>query len=190
MASQTVARLTIEKYLELERAAPDRHEFIDGEMVAMSGGSPRHSIIGSNINGRIWSSPKRAGCVTFNPDVKVCIDRKKLIAYPDVTVVCGKPEFLDSKRDVLRNPTVLVEVLSPSTKNYDRGVKAACYRLLPSLREFLLVGQDPVFVEHNRRQEDGTWQTIICQEADAVIRLDSIGVELPVAIIYGDLEGY
>jgi len=190
MASQPVALLTMETYLELERAATEKHEFIDGEMVAMSGGSPRHSIIGSNINGRIWSSPKRHGCVTFNPDVKVCIDRKKLIAYPDVTVVCGKPEFLDSKRDVLKNPTVLVEVLSPSTKNYDRGEKATSYRLLPSLQEFLLVGQDPVFIEHNRRQEDGTWQVIICQEADAVIRLDSIGVELPVAIIYGDLEGY
>ena len=113
-----------------------------------------------------------------------------MIAYPDVTVVCGEPEFLDSKRDVLKNPALVVEVLSPSTRGYDRGEKANYYRLLPSLREFLLVGQVPVFIEHNRRLDDGTWQTIICQDADAVIRLDSIGVELPVAIIYGDLEGY
>lgn len=74
-----------------------------------------------------------------------------MIAYPDVTVVCGDPEFLDHKRDVLNNPTILVEVLSPSTKNYDRGEKATRYRLLTSLREFLLIGQDPVFIEHNRR---------------------------------------
>lgn len=190
MASHPVQRLTVQEYLEIERSLPERHEFVDGEMVAMSGGSPRHSIIAVNVSSRIKSEKRRSGCVTFSPDVKVCIDQRRMIAYPDVTVVCGEPDFLDARRDVLKNPTVLVEVLSPSTENYDRGKKGTFYRLLPSLREFLLIGQEPVFIEHNRRLPDGTWQVIIRQEMDAVINLESIGVELPVAEIYEDIERY
>lgn len=156
----------------------------------MSGGSPRHSIIAVNGGARIKNGKRRSGCVTLTTGVKVCIDQRRMIAYPDVTVVCGEPEFLDARRDVVKNPTVLVEVLSPSTENCDRGGKATFYRLLPSLREFLLIGQEPVFIEHNRRLEDGTWQVIIRQEMDAVIHLESIGVELPVAEIYEDIERY
>lgn len=180
----------MEQYLELERAAEEKHEFIDGEMVAMAGGSPRHSIITTNIGSAFKTQLRKSGCVTFSPDLKVCIARGKMIAYPDVTVVCGEPDFLDQRRDVINNPAVLVEVLSPSTKNYDRGEKSFRYRLLPSLREFLLVGQEPYFVEHNRRMEDGTWQIIMFQEPDDIIRLRSIGVELPVALIYEDIEQY
>ena len=190
MASQPVQPLTLERYLEIERAEEERHEFVDGEMVAMSGGSPRHSIIGANISARIKAEKRGSGCVTFGPDLKVCVDQKRMIAYPDITVVCGKPDFLDAKRDVVKNPILLVEVLSPSTKSYDRGKKATHYRLLPSLQEFLLVEQEPVFIEHHRRMADGTWQVIICREADALIRLDWIRVDLPVAMIYEDLELY
>jgi Uma2 family endonuclease len=190
MASHPVPQLTVEEYLEIERSAAEKHEFVDGTMVAMSGGSPRHAIISGNIFAFLKTRRSRANCVAFNPDLKVCLDRRRMIAYPDVTVVCGEPEFLDGKRDVVKNPTVVVEVLSPSTEDYDRGKKATFYRLLPSLQEFLLVGQEPVFVEHNRRLGDGTWQIILFQELEAVIRLDSIGVELPVAVIYEDLEWY
>jgi len=180
----------MEQYLELERDAVEKHEFIDGEMVAIAGGAPRHAIITANIGSVLRTQLRKSGCVTFSPDVRVCISRGRMIAYPDVTVVCGEPDFLDSRRDVLKNPKVLVEVLSPSTENYDRGKKATYYRLLPSLQEFLLVEQEPVFVEHNRRMDDGTWQVIICQEAESVIRLSSIGVELPVAVIYEEIEQY
>lgn len=190
MASHPVQQLTVEQYLELERAVPERHEFIDGEMVAMSGGSPRHSLIGMNISAFIKGKKRGSGCATFSPDLKVCLDLRRMIAYPDVTVVCGEPEFLDARRDVIRNPTVVVEVLSPSTEDYDRGKKATFYRLLPSLQEFLLVGQEPVFVEHYRRLPDGTWQIILHQEMDALVDLRSIGVALPVASIYEDLDQY
>ena len=190
MASQPDARLTMEQYLELERAATGKHEFIDGDIVAMSGGTPRHSIITVNIGGHFHSQLKGTGCVPFSPDVKVYVARSKMIAYPDVTIVCGDPEFLDSKRDVIKNPTVMVEVLSPSTKNHDRGEKATLYRLMPSVQEFLLVGQDPVFVEYNRRLADGTWQIIIYQALSDEIRLDSIRCTLPVSEIYSNIEKY
>lgn len=189
MASHPVQHLTVEQYLELERAATERHEYIDGEMVAMSGGSPRHALIAANLVGLFKSPKRRRGCVTFTADLKVFLDRRK-IAYPDVTVVCGDPEFLDSKSDVVKNPTVVVEVLSPSTEDYDRGKKATLYRLLPSLQEFLLVGQEPVFVEHNRRLPDGTWQIILHQEMGDTVDLQSIGVDLPVSAIYEDLDRY
>jgi Uma2 family endonuclease len=189
MASHPVQQLSVEQYLELERAATERHEYIDGEMVAMSGGSPRHSLIGLNIAFQIKAKKRGSGCATFNPDVKVFLDRRK-IAYPDVTVVCGDPEFLDARNDVVKNPSVVVEVLSPSTEDYDRGKKATLYRLLPSLQEFLLVGQDPVFVEHNRRLPDGTWQIILHQEMESTVDLQSIGVELSIASIYEDLGKY
>lgn len=190
MASRPVQQLGVEQYLELERAANERHEYIDGEMVAMSGGTPRHSLIGMNISAFIKDKKRGSGCVTFNPDLKVCLDRRRMIAYPDVTVVCGAPEFLDAKKDVVKNPTVVVEVLSPSTEDYDRGRKAALYRLLPSLQEFLLVGQEPVFVEQNRRLPDGTWQIILHQDMMSRVDLQSIGVTLPVAAIYEDLDQY
>jgi Uma2 family endonuclease len=156
----------------------------------MAGGSLRHSLITVNISSALRPQLRKSGCSTFSSDAKVCISRGRMIAYPDVTVVCGEPDFLDARRDVLKNPTVLVEVLSPSTENYDRGKKATFYRLLPSLREFLLVEQEPVFVEHNRRMDDGTWQVIIYQEAEGVIPLSSIGVELPVTVIYEEIEQY
>lgn len=113
-----------------------------------------------------------------------------MVAYPDVTVVCGDPEFLDGRRDVIKNPIVLVEVLSPSTQNYDRGEKATLYRMMPSLREFLLVRQEPVFVEHNRRLPDGTWQVIVHEAMTDSIRFESIGCSLPVDEIYFDIERY
>jgi len=182
--------LTVEEYLELERAATEKHEFVDGEMVAMAGGSPRHSVISANVSGVIRNEKGGSGCVTFSSDVRVCLDQRRLISYPDVTVVCGPPEFLDGKRDVIKNPTLVVEVLSPSTEDYDRGKKATFYRLMPSLREFLLIGQEPVFIEQNRRLPDGTWQIILHQELQGTIRLDSIGADLSVASVYQDLDWY
>jgi Uma2 family endonuclease len=184
MASNPAARLTTAQYLELERAAAEKHEFIDGEMVAMAGGSPKHALITMNIGGTLHGALRGKGCLTFSSDARVSIHWEKLIAYPDVTVVCAPPEFTDNKRDTLTNPTVLVEVLSPSTRNYDRGEKAGLFRQMPSLREFLLVDQEPVFVEHYRRLADGTWQIIVHREAGDIVRLDSIGCQLPIADVY------
>ena len=189
MASQPAARLSVEEYLDLERAATEKHEFIDGEMVAMAGGSPRHALIGANVLVALRGR-RRSRCAVFTGDLKVFIDQRRMIAYPDVTVVCGEPVFLDEKRDVVKNPSFVVEVLSPSTEDFDRGKKTTFYRLLPSMQEFLLVGQEPVFIEQNRRLPDGTWQVILHQDPQAVIHLESLGVELPVAAVYADLEWY
>jgi Uma2 family endonuclease len=182
--------MTIEEYLAAEEPREDRHELFDGEMVPMKPSNAGHSLMVTNIAVAIRGAKQGSGCVTFGPNLKVCIDETRLIAYPDVTVVCGPPAFQDSGRQIVSNPTVLVEVISPSSEDYDRGVKGTLYRFVPSLREFLLVDQIRTSVEHFQRLPDGTWQIIHHQDMDSTVDLQSIGVELPIALIYEDLGKY
>ncbi len=177
-----------EEYLELERAATEKHEYIDGEMVAMAGGSPRHALICMNAGVALHQALKGKPCLTFSSDARLSVFWDRLITYPDVTVVCGKPEYTDDRKDTLANPTVLVEVLSPSTRNYDQGAKASLYRQLPSLREFLVIEQDHVFVEHYRRLPDDSWQIVTHTSAGASIRLDSLEVTLAVNELYAGVD--
>ncbi|MFN0171113.1 MAG: Uma2 family endonuclease [Bryobacteraceae bacterium] len=184
MASQPLNQLSPAAYLELERAAEQKHEFVEGEMVAMAGGSLAHALIMMNIGADLWQKLQGKHCFVFSSDARVCVHWDRLITYPDVTVVCGQPEHLDEKRDTITNPTVLVEVLSPSTMNFDRGEKARQYRGVSSLKEFLLVDQAPVDIEHYKRLPDGTWQIIRITAPDSRVRLESIDCELEAAVIY------
>jgi Uma2 family endonuclease len=180
--------MTVEEYLEAEEACEERFEFLDREMVAVGYGGLRHSLIVTNVAAAIHAATRGSSCLTFGPNIRVCIDDQRLVAYPDVTVICGPPEYLDAGRRILKHPTVVVEVLSPSTRNFDLGEKAKLYRRLPSLREFLIVEQERVFVEHYRRLEDGSWQIVVHAEANPVIRLDSLGAEVVVAELYAGVD--
>jgi len=145
----------------------------------------------------LWS-PWRAGYsatlslvptrAAFGPGVRVWVLWDRLITYPDVTVVCGKPEYTDDRKDTLTNPTIIVEVLSPSTRNFDQGEKARLYRQLPSLREFLMVEQERVFVEHYRRLPDGSWQIVMHDDPGGVIRLESLEAEVAVRELYRGVD--
>jgi len=177
--------LTPEQYLERERARVEKHEFIDGAMVAMSGGTPAHSRIATNI---VRNLPLGSGCQIFGSDLRVSAHWSRLITYPDVAVVCGQLEYTDERRDSITNPTLLVEVLSPSTEQHDRGMKAHLYRQIPSLREFLLIGQTPVEIDHYRRLDDGSWQIVRLTKMDDSLALDSLGCAFPVAAVYAGLE--
>ena len=187
MASEPIPHLTPEHYLELERLVPEKHEYIDGDMVAMSGGSPSHSRIAANVI-RHLPLQKGGNCQIFTSDLRVSVHWSRLITYPDVTVVCGKPEYADGKRDTVTNPTLIVEVLSPSTESHDRGRKADLYRFIPSLREFLLIGQSPVLIDHYRRMPDGTWQIVALREMSDVLELESLGCRFPVTDVYAGIE--
>ena len=184
MASPPSSLLTPEQYLELERASEEKHEFIDGAMVAMAGGSIRYALICMNAGAEFHRALAGKSCLTFGPDARVSVFWDRLMTYPDVTVVGGKPEYTDARNDTLANPTAIVEVLSPSTRNFDQGEKARLYRQLPSLREFLIVEQERVFVEHYRRLPDGSWQIVVYEEEGSVIRLDSLGATLTVDELY------
>jgi Uma2 family endonuclease len=188
MVSQPVTFLTPEQYLQLERAVPERHEYVEGEMVAMSGGSPAHSRIAANLIRKLPLNNGGRNCSIFTSDLRVSVHWTRLITYPDVTVIRGNLEYADEKRDTVTNPTLLVEVLSPSTEVHDRGRKADLYRFIPSLREFLLIGQSPVLIDHYKRWPDGSWQVIALRELSDVLQLDSLGCSFPVTEVYAGIE--
>ena len=182
--------MNAEQYLELERAAVEKHEFIDGAMVAMGGGSPLHSRIASNLIRNLPLKNDGRNCEVHGSDLRVSVHWSRLITYADVTVVCGKMEFADERRDTVTNPVLLVEVLSPSTEKHDRGKKAYLYRGIPSLREFLLIGQTPVEIDHYKKGENGIWQIETITRWEDSLELVSLGCRFPVAAVYEGFEGY
>ena len=185
-AAQTY--LTPEEYIALERKAlPDseivRSEYLNGDIIAMSGESFAHNMITANISARLHARLRDSGCVVFANDLSVSIPPTRSYFYPDVGVVCEEPRFEDDVFDTLLNPKVIVEVLSPSTEAYDRGEKFAHYRQLQSLQEYLLVSQDKVSVEHYFRQA-AQWILTDFQELEQQFSLPSIQCELPLQEIY------
>ncbi|HEV2687650.1 MAG TPA: Uma2 family endonuclease [Bryobacteraceae bacterium] len=187
MASNPVTKLTEEQYLALDRAAEIRSEFLDGEMVAMSGVSMVHARLQWNISTGLDAHLRDHGCEGFGSDFRVRVS-SRMYAYPDVTVVCGKPVLADDRQDILLNPVVLFEVLSPSTEKYDRGVKFQHYRTIESLNEYILVAQEQVLVEQYIRQSDNTWSLRDFQNLDNDLKIDAIGVTLSLQRIYRGVE--
>ncbi len=174
-----------EEYLELERQAETRHEFIDGIIYAMAGESLSHSQICINLAGEVRARLKGKNCEALSPNMKVRAEGKGMFAYPDLTIVCGEPLFHDRQRDVLLNPKVIIEVLSPSTERYDQTKKFFRYRKeLPSLTDYVLIYQDAPFIEHHERQADGRWMHNAADGIDDVLRISSIEIELDLREIY------
>jgi len=187
MASEPLPHLSLEQYLELERAAEARSEFIDGQMVAMAGGTRNHAFLQDNMQGELRDRLKGTGCRTLGSDFRIQISRQ-FSTYPDVAVVCGKLALADEHQDAYTNPAVVVEVLSPSSENYDRGEKFRRYRTLASLKDYILVNQRSVLVEHFTREPDNKWSLRDYQSLDEELRLESIGISIPLALIYEDVE--
>lgn len=183
MATQPSSYLTPEEYLTLERQAEYRSEYIDGEMVAMTGASSAHNRITRNLIRRLDEALDAGPCEPFVADMRVRVLRRRYY-YPDVVVVCGEAEFEDDELDTLLNPAVVFEVLSKSTQDYDRGEKAEFYRALPSLRELVFVSQYRVHVEHMVRRAEREWVLAEYNSLDDTLVLPSLGVSLPLAYIY------
>ena len=155
MSSAAVqSRLTPEEYLALERKATIKSEYVNGQMYAMSGASRAHNLICLNIGGELRTQLKERACEVYTNDMRVRVTAAGLYTYPDVLVVCEEPRFEDDSFDILLNPTVLFEVLSPSTEAYDRGAKFGYYRQLDSMQEYTLVSQDLTRVEHYIRHKE------------------------------------
>ncbi|NJL29196.1 MAG: Uma2 family endonuclease [Thermoanaerobaculia bacterium] len=182
--AQPKPRMTPAEYLALERQAETRSEFLDGEIFAMAGASARHVRVCAALTATLWNQLVDRPCDVLPTDMRVKIPATGLYTYPDVAVVCGEAEYDDAEHDTLLNPTLLIEVLSPPTADYDLGAKFGHYRTLPSLREVLYVAQSEVHVLHYRRQSDGTWLLSETRDPDAVVELPSIGAELRLAQVY------
>ncbi len=183
MATLQNARVTPEEYLERERKADYKSEYWNGEIVAMAGGSEQHSLITVNISGELRARLRDRPCRTYSSDLRVRTTRTRYF-YPDVSVVCGEPEFADEDMDMLTNPGVLVEVLSPSTEDKDRGLKFVFYQQIPMLTDYVMVSQDEPHVEHYARQGSDRWLLTNLRGLDVVLRLPSIGCELPLSEVY------
>ncbi len=184
MSALPKIRWTEAEYLAFERASQDKHEFIDGEVLAMSGASKEHNIITGNVYSTLRAKLRGRGCSVYFSDVRVRVSRRRDYVYPDVTVTCGTESFADDQKDTLLNPTVIIEVLSPSTERYDRGDKFERYRTIESFQEYILIAQDRILIEQHIRQPDDRWITTYVQQPDGVIELPSIGCQLSVAEVY------
>src|SRR5918911_1420325 len=175
---------TAREYLALERESDARHEYLDGQVYAMAGESLAHSQVCVNLLGELRAQLRGRDCQALSPNMKVQSGDAGLYAYPDATVVCGEPVFSDERGDVLTNPDVIVEVLSPSTEAYDRGEKFFRYRQLETLSDYLLVAQDRPRVEHYTRQPDGLWLLSTVVDLTSEVHVASVGCKLRLSELY------
>ena len=176
------------EYLDLERASEHKSEFLNGEIFAMGGASARHALIVVNTSGELRNLLRDRPCTVYSTDLRVRASYEGLYSYPDVIVVCGEPKFIDDTFDTLTNPVLIVEVLSPTTKNYDRGEKFEQYRKIADLREYLLVAQDQPHVEHYVKQPDGTWLFSEVENRDSTVYLPSLDCSLSLAEVYAKVD--
>ena len=188
MSALPKQRLSEAEYLEIERAAKFRSEFINGEMYAMAGGSMQHTFIIDNLAGALNRNFGARACRAATSNIRVRVADSGLYTYPDVLAYCGKPQLLDGHSDTLLNPQLIVEVLSPSTESYDRGAKFAYYRQLDSLTDYVLVSQDKMLVEHWIRQTRDHWNVQYFAEPADCIRFESVNAEIVLSQIYKDVD--
>jgi Uma2 family endonuclease len=188
---------TVEEYLDRERRADERHEYLDGEIYEMSGESLAHSQLCISLGGTLNNQLRGKQCQPLSPNMKVRRgpdmkgqrNIKGLFSYADLTVVCGQPLFHDEHQDVLLNPTVIIEVLSPSTESFDRGDKFRRYGAwIASLLDYVLVSQSRPRIEHFRRLPDGKWLLTVGDGVETSLRLDSIDCELQLSEVYDRVE--
>ena len=179
--------ITSAKYLAIERKAEVRSEYIAGRMYAMSGASRPHSLITGNLNRELSSRMRGRDCEVHAVDMRVKVSPTGIYTYPDIAAVCGEARFEDEHVDTLLNPTVIIEVLSESTEAYDRGEKFAQYRRLESLREYVLVAQNKIRIEHYRR-DGAEWILSEISDPGGTLDLPSIGCRVGIAEIYDKVE--
>jgi Uma2 family endonuclease len=180
--------LTPAEYLALERKHEYKSEYWNGELYAMAGASERHNLITANVVIELGTQLRGRSCKVYPNDMRVKVSVTGLYTYPDVVVVCGKPQFEDEDHDTLLNPTVIVEVLSKSTETYDRGRKFENYRALDSLSEYVMIAQDRVHIEHYVRQPDNQWLLSEAKELQDVIDLPTIQCTLALADVYDKVD--
>jgi len=188
MASVPKPRYAPEQYLEIERKAEVKSEYFSGEMFAMAGGSLRHSQIAANCIARFTMQFEGRPCNAFTSDLRVNVSETGAYVYPDVSIICGRPVMLDEHEDTILNPSVILEVVSPSSEAYDRGEKFAHYRRLKSLTDYLLVSQDRVRIEQYSRQQDGQWLLNEIDGLEGIVEIPFVDCRLALADVYDKVE--
>ncbi len=182
------ATYTPEEYFALEERAEYKSEYYDGKLFAMAGCTPNHNQIVVNMIVAFETALRQTPCRVLTSDVRIQIDKRRHYAYPDLSVVCGTLEFAEDRRDMIANPLTIVEVLSESTRDYDRGSKFAAYRNITTLREYLLIDQDTVHVEYFHKDDNGRWVLEEYKDMDDVVTMDSLHLTLALQTIYARIE--
>lgn len=184
MVAQRKPIWTEESYLAFERASEVKHEYIHGEVYAMAGASVKHNLITQNVASALHSQLRGKPCSAMSSDMRVKT-ATRMYSYPDVVVLCGKPQLDDTQHvDTLLNPTLIIEILSPSTEIFDRGKKFMHYQSMPSFREYLLIAQDEPRIDHFKRQPDGKWLLESMTTLTDTVRLESIDCTHALADVY------
>lgn len=181
-------RMSLKEYLQWEETSGGKHEFYRGEILDMAGTTIRHNRITGNLFAHLHGHLKTGGCRSFGSDQRIRINPIDLSTYPDVSVICGGEEADPVDRHAITNPRVIVEVLSKSTENYDRGRKFEFYQTLPSFIEYVLVYQTEARIIHYLRQPDGSWNYRLLVGFDETLLVESIGCELPFSVVYRDVK--
>ena len=174
---------TFAEYIAIDDASATKHEYVNGEIFAMSGGTVKHGQIAANVIRTLGTQLLDRPCAVFTSDVRIRVLATGLATYPDVSVICGSIDYDPEDKNTITNPVLLVEVLSDSTEDYDREEKSSHYRRIPSLREYLLVSQHERRITHLSRNDDGSW-TLRDVTSSAVVQLPSIGCDLSLDEVY------
>ncbi len=189
MSAVPKQKFTIEEYIEFDKNNEGRWEFFDGEVFDMAGGSLAHNQISSNISRALGNKLEDRGCRVLPSDMRIKVPKAWPYRYPDVVVVCDKP-IIETVQglDILVNPLLIIEVLSPTSEGYDHGQKFIAYQSIPSFREYLLVAQDRPHVTHYVRQSDGNWLRRDIEGIENAVKLASVECELTLAEVYRLVE--
>ncbi|PSB14087.1 hypothetical protein C7B69_19440 [filamentous cyanobacterium Phorm 46] len=175
---------TEEQYLALEETAEDKNEYLNGEIIPMTGGSTNHNRLAGNVYIALNLALPEQEYDVFIGDVRLWVPKVRLYTYPDVMVIFGEPEYHNNRTDMITNPQVIVEVLSKSTKNYERGDKFKLYKTIPSFREYILIDQTQINVEQYSKTENKRWLYSEYDEEDTALVFNSFEVEVPLSAIY------
>ena len=182
--SAVLRPITLAEYEARERTALTKSEYYRGEMFAMAGGSPEHSLVATNFTREAGNQLKGKPCVPYNSDLRIKVEASGLYTYPDASIVCGPLQFAPEVAGTVMNPSVIVEVLSESTESYDRGKKSFHYRRLESLRELILISPSEPLVEMYIRQADEKWSFIEYRAITDTLEIESVGVAIPLSELY------
>ena len=180
----TKQMMTVEEYLAWEPLQQEKYEYDSGGVVAMSGASLPHNYIQANLFGEIYAYLKGKPCDVFASDLRVQAKAEGTYYYPDITIVCDEPELTGDKIDIINNPTVIIEILSPSTEQRDRNKKKFFYMQMPTLKEYIMIDSVNFAADILRKTEDNKWQNEILIEKESLLQINSIGFIIPLTSVY------
>lgn len=181
-------RYTVTEYLEMQKTSDTKYEWYQGEIFAMSGAGPRHNIIAVNLISTLSVALKGKPCRPYGSDMRIHIPENTLFTYPDISIICGDIISADMDENSATQPLAIIEILSPSTKTYDRGDKFKLYRAIPTLRDYILVDSETINVESFSLNDEMLWELREYKNSNEVLKIKSVGCEIKLTEIYFDTK--